>query len=372
MTTRTLCVTIWSVIPRDRLSLKSPFSHLLSPWKHPATSRWPSRDLWVTIAGVFAMIPRDRLSLKSPFYHLLSPWKHSTTSRWPSRDLWVAVLAMIPMIPRDRLTLKSPFYHLLTSKEHPATSRWPSQDLWVAVFAMIPMIPRDRLTLKSSFYQGPMGGHFCHDTHGTVGKVGNGVRLTPVLIQWYCECENCWKHHLIVVIIFRTLWLVIICVLSQHEPLEAGPGLWGPLGRVPRVLGPIQNQGNGVYHEKIDKTTFNSWSEFPAVFTCCSRPLITSWTSGDNPRPLGVLWEGSQECWVHSRLPQMWFQMRKLLETSSDSCYHFPDTLTGHQLCLITSWTPGGWPDLWGTSGKSPKVVGSSPDPRQWCIPGEN
>ena len=115
-----------------------------------------------------------------------------------------------------------------------------------------------------------------------------------------------------------------------------------PLGKVPRVLGPVQ--GNGVYHEKIDKTTFNSWSEFPAVFTCCSRPLITSWTSGDNPRPLGVLWEGSQECWVHSRLPQMWFQMRKLLETSSDSCYHFPDTLTGHQLCLITSWTPGGWP----------------------------
>ena len=50
----------------------------------------------------------------------------------------------------------------------------------------------------------------------------------------------------------------------------------------------------------------------------------------------------------------MSFLMRKLLETSSDSCYHFPDALTDRQLCLITASTPGGWSrplrDLWEES----------------------
>ena len=278
------------MIPKLRLTLKSTFYHLLSPWKHPATSRWPSRDFWVAVLVMIPMIPRDRLTLKSPFYHLLTSKEHPATSRWPSQDLWVAVFAMIPMIPRDRLTFKSPVYHHLSPWKHPATSRWPSRDLWVAILAMIPVIPRDRLTLKSSFYQGPMGGHFCHDTHGTVGKVGNGVRLTPVLIQWYCECENCWKHHLIVVIIFRTLWLVISCVLSHHEPLEAGPTSGGPLGRVLRLLGPVLTQGNGVYQEKTNKTTSDTWYEFPAVFTCCCKcenwskhyPKVVKWTGRSN------------------------------------------------------------------------------------------
>ena len=107
----------------------------------------------------------------------------------------------------------------------------------MAVFAMIPMIPRDRLTLKSSFYQGPMGGHFCHDTHGTVGKVGNGVRLTPVLIQWYCECENCSKQPPILGSHFRRFLNVVSGLSSYHEPLETIPDPLEYCGKGSKVVG---------------------------------------------------------------------------------------------------------------------------------------
>ena len=43
------------------------------------------------------------------------------------------------------------------------------------------------------------------------------------------------------------------------------------------------------------------------------------------------------------------------LETSSHSCFYFPNTLTDCQLCLITVLTPGGWSR---PLGRVPMVLG--------------
>ena len=59
-------------------------------------------------------------------------------------------------------------------------------------------------------------------------------------------------------------------VVSYHimKPWRLAQTSGGLLGRVPRVLSPVQTQGNGVFNEKIDKTTSDTFYKFLAVFTC--------------------------------------------------------------------------------------------------------
>ena len=62
------------------------------------------------------------------------------------------------------------------------------------------------------------------------------------------------------------------------------------------------------------ETSSHSCFYFPNTLTDCQLCLITVLTPGGWSRPLGNLWEESQGCWVQSRTKAMVSTMRKLIK----------------------------------------------------------
>ena len=106
------------------------------------------------------------------------------------------------------------------------------------------------------------------------------------------------------------------------------------------------------------KTSYNSWYQFRTVWLVLIGVLSPPGPPRDYPRPLGMLWEGSSWYWVHSRPTQMVFldQMMILTSYTHSSIFGQFGLNILASIHLLHTWTLP--PTAGGTVGRVLMVLG--------------
>ena len=116
---------------------------------------------------------------------------------------------------------------------------------------------------------------------------------------------------------FRTVWLVLIGVLSTPRPPGDYPRPLGILWGGPSWCW-VHSRPNPMSFlmRKLLLVHFYNWYKFRTVWLVLSGVLTSPGPPGDYPPPLGAPWEGSWWCWVHSRPSQKVFLDQIMILTS--------------------------------------------------------